>query len=164
MEQDLSELDRLFKTFHRMRHLMIRQAIEGRGLEVPSNPGILFLLRCKGEDSVLSQKEIADLTGVAPPTVAVSVRRMEKAGLLTKLSDERDLRRNRIALTERGRLLADEFEKASREVSGILFAGFSDEEFALLRKWCLRMIENLERAGIRLPPNFQGKVIEWSES
>ena len=36
-------------------------------------------------------------------SVAVSVKRMQKSGLITKISDENDLRCNRIALTENGK-------------------------------------------------------------
>lgn len=45
-------------------------------------------------------KELSDGINVSPASVAVSVKRMQKSGLITKISDENDLRCNRIALTE----------------------------------------------------------------
>lgn len=61
-------------------------------------PPVLDYLNEHGE---CSQKELSDGINVSPASVAVSVKRMQKSGLITKISDENDLRCNRIALTER---------------------------------------------------------------
>lgn len=60
-------------------------------------PPVLDYLSEHGE---CSQKELSDGINVSPASVAVSVKRMQKSGLITKISDENDLRCNRIALTE----------------------------------------------------------------
>lgn len=63
-------------------------------------PPVLDYLSEHGE---CSQKELSDGINVSPASVAVSVKRMQKSGLITKISDENDLRCNRIALTENGK-------------------------------------------------------------
>lgn len=104
-----------------------------------------------------SQKELGDAIGISPPTVAISVKRMEKAGLLCKISDEKDLRRNVITLTKKGVEYIEEclsiFDKTDRSV----FDGFSELEREQLKRFYLRMIKNLETMGARLPNQLKRK-------
>lgn len=46
-----------------------------------------------------SQKELARQLGVKPPTVTVSIQRLEKSGLLIRKQDEKDQRVSRIYLS-----------------------------------------------------------------
>ena len=90
-------------------------------------------------------RELADLLRVKPPTVTVTVQRLEKAGLVCKKLDENDQRVSRIYLTESGKNLRDEMEILSRKSEAALTEGFSEEELHLLCGFLGRMMENLTR-------------------
>ena len=81
--------------------------------------------------------------GHPPASIAVSLKRMEKAGLIMRVPDPDDLRSNRIELTEAGKASADYAEQGLREVSGQSYCGFSEEEFSLLMDFYRRMRQNL---------------------
>ena len=55
-----------------------------------------------------SQKELAAKLGVKPPTVTVSIQRLEKSGLLIRKQDEKDQRVSRIFLSEEGKKIIKE--------------------------------------------------------
>ena len=148
-EYDQNNLEWLLRVFDRMHHTYLKSALEKQGLKV-THPYILVALhKIKGMKA--SQKELGDAIGISPPTVAISVKRMEKAGLLCKISDEKDLRRNVITLTKKGVEYIEEclsiFDKTDRSV----FDGFSELEREQLKRFYLRMIKNLETMGARLP-------------
>ena len=54
------------------------------------HPGQIPLIRLLGKEEGLSQREISQKLHIKPPTVTVSLRRMENSGLIKKLPDERE--------------------------------------------------------------------------
>jgi DNA-binding MarR family transcriptional regulator len=139
-----SEIEWLFRTLDRMRHKCIRHEFEKRGLTEASHPPILFKLRYEMKDKKATQKEIADAIGISPPTVAVSIKRMEKAGLVRKLPDKTDLRQNIIELTSKGDKLLEECKSAFEKIDQKMFEGFSEQEIIQLKDFYIRLIRNLE--------------------
>ena len=107
-------------------------------------PQILRYLKEHGE---CSQTEIAKYLNVSSASTAVSIKRMQKSGMLEKKADDSDLRYNKIKITPLGL----EKEQKSREIfdecSKKLVSGFSDEEKIQLKNYFERMIENLTENG-----------------
>lgn len=167
MAPDWNSLTQLIHIFHRMHHGSMRYEMEKRGLQDLSNPGILFFLHHRQQgDQPVSQKEIADHLGIAPPTVATSVKRMMKAGLVTKEPDRQDQRRNNIFLTRRGRDLIDQWAVVEQLVTDKIIEGFSPEEQAALRGYFTRMIVNLGKMGGRHPSHcsrYQQDTLEQGD-
>lgn len=95
------------------------------------------------EHGASTQKELSNATGVSPASVAVSVKRMQKSGLLTKVADENDQRCNRIALTDRGEQQVEIMHNCFDKVDSCMFGGFSNEELALYEAFLDRLIQNL---------------------
>lgn len=150
VEYEQNNLEWLLRIFDRMHHNCLKSALEKHGLREVTQPHILFTLhKIKGMKA--SQKELGDAIGISPPTVAISVKRMEKAGLLCKVSDERDLRRNVITLTKKGVEYIEECSSIFDKIDRGIFEGFSELEREQLKKFYLRMIKNLETMGARLP-------------
>lgn len=141
----------LFRIVDRMHHSMLAQEFERRGLSRASQPFILFILEDEGPGASLSQKELAERLGVSQPTAAISIRRMEAAGLLRKLSDGDDLRRNRITLAPKGARLVRDCKAAFDDIDERMFEGFSAKEREELRSYYLRIIANLEAMGAQRP-------------
>ncbi len=90
-----------------------------------------------------TQREVADFMKVSPASIATSVKRMQKAGLLEKMVDESDLRYNRLKITEKGKELTYKCREDFDKVDAQMFSGFSDEECQQLYGYYERMIKNL---------------------
>ncbi len=122
---------------HRCAH---HKMVERLGLYY-GQPFMLMTLSKSGE---ISQKELSQMMHNTPASVAVSVKRMEKAGMLTKTADKNDLRVNKITLTEQGKNMADKCRDSFRFVDEQMTKGFSEEELKILENFYERMIQNLE--------------------
>ena len=92
---------------------------------------------------MLAAKELAAKLRISPASLAMSLKRMHRAGLLEKTVNENDLRQNLIRLTDKGRELFDssfwEMESSAEE----MLAGFSDGEIAALDGYLDRIRKNL---------------------
>lgn len=108
------------------------------------HPGQIPMLRLLSKKGGLSQREIAQTLHVKPPSVAVSIRRMESAGLLVRTADEKDQRVTRISLSPKGRETVGEIEEIFQKNQELLFRGFTDSEECLMRRFLLQIIENME--------------------
>lgn len=111
------------------------------------HPGQLPVLRVVHEHEGLSLRELADQLHIKPPTVTVTVKRLEKAGLVCKRTDSEDMRIVRIYETEKGSILEKEIRSLSMESERIMTDGFSQEELELMCDFFRRMTDNLARAG-----------------
>lgn len=109
------------------------------------HPGQLPVLKTVYEKEGISLRELADVLHVKPPTVTVTVKRLEKTGLVYKQADREDLRVNRIFLTEKGKGIIKEISVLLDKNEKILTAGFSREEKETLYSYFERMIENLAK-------------------
>jgi len=120
--------------FIRHHHLLSRIGI------YKGQPQILELL---WEKDGLTQKDIAESLKLRPSTVTVTLGRMEKAGLLRRETDPRDMRVSRVYLTERGRGLKKDIEEIDKMLEDECFAGFTFEEKILLRRFFIQIRDNL---------------------
>lgn len=93
----------------------------------------------------LSQREIAEKLHIKPPTVNVTVQRLEKAGFLYREADEKDQRISRIYLTEKGKQAKESGMKKVQDNEKILLDGFSEEDLCLLRRFLDQITENIEK-------------------
>lgn len=89
-------------------------------------------------------------TGLAKTTLTSMLDRMESANLIVRVFDKMDRRQIRIALTETARELSDEYNKVSREMSEIYYAGFSDDEIIAFEDTLQRILKNLNERESKL--------------
>ena len=92
---------------------------------------------------------------IKPPTVNVTVQRLEKAGLLYREADEKDQRISRIYLTEKGKQAKENGMKKVRENEKILLDGLSETELCLLRRMLEQITENIDKI-----PGTSGKMTQ----
>ena len=64
---------------------------------------LLMLLESERQGCACSQRELAGRMRLAPATVAVSLKSLERQGYVERSTDDRDARRNLVRLTEKGR-------------------------------------------------------------
>ncbi|MDO4337188.1 MAG: MarR family transcriptional regulator [Eubacteriales bacterium] len=133
MQGLLMEINRLYmgKCFHQM-------------VELGIYPGQIPVLGCLMHKDGLSQRELAKKLHIKPPTVNVTVQRLEKIGILCRRQDEKDQRVTRVYMTEKGHAIVEKAMEQVMENEKILFANFSETELCLMRRFFQQMLENIE--------------------
>ena len=94
----------------------------------------------------MSQKEMAGALNLSPATMTVTLKRMEKAGLVRREMDEHDQRILRVHLSEQGRQMWLKSADQIRAVTEELMEGFTPEEEQQMREYLYRIARNMERA------------------
>lgn len=94
--------------------------------------------------------ELSRKTGLAKTTLTSMLNRMEDANLIVRIFDQSDRRQIRIKLTETARKLSDEYDKVSRDMSEIYYAGFSNDEIISFEDTLRRILKNLNESENRL--------------
>ena len=107
--------------------------------------GQLPILEYVRKNNKCTQREVANFLKISPPSVATSIKRMQKAGLIEKETDETDQRYSRLSITEKGTLIAKKCRKQYDCVDAQLFAGFDEKECETLYKFFGRMIKNISK-------------------
>ena len=102
-------------------------------------PIIMIVYRNNG----CSQKEIAECMGVTPPTVNVSIQRLEKADIVCRRRYDKDQRIMRVYLTENGKKIVEELLQESKAVEKVMFSNFSEAELCLLRRFFGQILDNI---------------------
>lgn len=111
-------------------------------------PGQFAQLLALYEHDGLTQRELCELVQIDQSTMAHTLQRMQRDGLIERTPDPDDRRRARITLTDRARQIRAELISAAQEVNAAATDGFSRDESDQLLTLVGRAIANLEaRAG-----------------
>lgn len=92
-----------------------------------------------------SLKELTACRNVKASTTTTMVSRMEKLGLVKKVADEKDRRKTRVFLTEKGREKYNAIINVNNELDDMCFEGFSDEQKLLTKMLLKKIIENINK-------------------
>lgn len=106
-------------------------------------PGQMHMLRFILKNSGCTQNELAKSMHVTPASIAVSVKRMEKSGLVERKEDEKDRRIMRLFVTEKGEESINSLSEAFSKVDEKMFSHFSCDEIKAFEDFLDRICENL---------------------
>lgn len=104
-----------------------------------SHPGQAMCLRLISVNDGVSQRDVARMLHVSPPTVSKMLAAMERSGLVERRPDEADQRLTRVYLTTAGRERSDEMGATVGEYVNATFATLSERE----RRDLARLLEKL---------------------
>ena len=133
----LLDLDRKSHTLYQS---CVFQLLAGEELH-PSQLPILWTIAQTGR---ISQGQIAQILGVSRAAVAVSAKRMEKAGLVRREKERKDQRCTMVSLTPKGNGAAHRARACQESILARRLAGFTQEEILALLEFYERMNHNLE--------------------
>ncbi len=139
MKTSFFEISKKMNTLSILHRICIQKQASKNGLYFGQPP----ILEYVAEHDKCTQREVADFMKVSPASIATSVKRMQKTGLLEKMTDDSDLRYNRLKITEKGRELTYKCREDFNKVDTQMFSGFSAEECEQLYSYYERMINNL---------------------
>lgn len=140
--------DSLQNMLVKLTHLYFKRAFAALK-ETDIHPKQVPLLGLLSTQEGQSQREISQALKISAPTVAVSIKRLEKSGILERRADEKDQRMSRIYLTEKGKAITEKVKSCIEESENMTFQGFSESELCLLRRFFAQMIDNLENDQIK---------------
>lgn len=95
------------------------------------------------EEDGLTQSELCELVGVEQPTMANTIKRMERDGLVKKRRDNLDRRKFRVLLTPRAKELKPILESCVDEVRELAAEGIDPRALRVMAGAMERMEENL---------------------
>lgn len=113
-------------------------------MELGVHPGQFPVLKIIGEREGISQRQLAQILHVTPPTVAVTVKRLEKSEFVCRKTDPMDMRVSRMYLSEKGKSITKEIVTLMETNERILTTGFSEEELEQMKSLIGKMISNMD--------------------
>ena len=128
MELELKELGLRIDKLALLRRVTLGRIFQAHGLHF----GQLRLLEYIIENDGCTQAEVAEYMGVSPASVALSTKRLSRAGMIEKRIDKDNLRRNVLRITPRGLEVTKRCRQEFDQYNERLFAGISPEEQKLL--------------------------------
>ena len=131
---------------YQVNHLarLLAQALAVRIAPHGVVPGQFAQLLALYEEDDLTQRELCDRIRIEQATMANTLQRMQRDGLVDCVPDRTDRRRMRVRLTERARTLEADLAAAARGVNAAATQGLSDDEVADFMRITATVIQNLQ--------------------
>ena len=131
----------LFRQSDQAMKRVIGKKVEDTGI-YRSQHRLLMIL---GKNPDCSQTAIANKLEISPAAVAVSLKKLEKAGYITRSCDAEDNRMNHVVITDKGKKAIDQSILYFQEIEDAMFEGFSQEELETYAAFLGSVIQNEER-------------------
>ena len=135
---------RLLMVADRLHRSAVEAEVQRLGIHRSQHVLLMHIARKSGEGTELTQKDIAEATEISPSAAAVTLKKLESAGLIERREREGDSRANIIVLTDRARELVKETEKLFSDVDSCMFGGMSDEDIRSFTGYLTNVIGNLK--------------------
>lgn len=139
MTEKIKNINDAFHRYHCSHRNLVDARFRDKGIYFGQPPILKYL----SEHKNATQKEIADFLHISAPSVATSLKRMEESGLVVRVENKKDARRNSVKLTKKGQELVKYTDDTFMCVNGVTFRGFTEEEMDTLVSFLERMNNNL---------------------
>jgi DNA-binding MarR family transcriptional regulator len=140
-----SSLGYLVNHLARLLALALRDRIEPYGVV----PGQFAQLLALYEADGLTQAELCARVQIEQPTMANTLARMERDGLITRTPDPADQRRSLVRLTPKARRLEPDLVAAAQDINALATQGLTDDQITAFRTALGAAVANLETARSR---------------
>lgn len=124
---------------------LIFDKVKGSSSNECSKPkSIKLILHALIKKDNVTQLDIVRFAGLKPPTVSITLKKMEKEGLVTRTPDTYDLRAVRVSITDKGRELFMNSVRSVYDMEERIMQGISHDEINSLMKVLNKIKDNLE--------------------
>ncbi len=121
------------------------RSLNARSAELGFSPGQFPVLLELWQEDGLTQKQLLDRLDVEQATLANTLSRMQRDGLIDRRQHPHDKRAQVISLTDLGRELENRAVTAAAEADDALFAGFRQFERELMIEYMRKIVETARR-------------------
>lgn len=135
-----SEVFMLLNEFQKVKFQTLKKDLE----DFKIHPGQVPMLFIISKNPGISQIEIAEKIHVTPSTVAIMIRRMEKARLVKRVKNEKDRRELKVYLTENAQELVEKIFKKLKNFEAESLKDFTEDEIKTLENLLKKILKNLE--------------------
>ncbi len=111
--------------------------------------GARRILACLDKRDGVSQLELVRATHLKAPTISLIVQKMERDGLITRRSDDIDMRLTRVQISDEGKRVNEILAQSIRDIEDKAFNEFSDHEKKTFKSMLARIYANMEEADKR---------------
>ena len=141
---------------YQVNHLarLLAAALRARIEPVGVAPGQFAQLLALFEDDALTQSELCNRVQIDQSTMAHTLKRMERDGLVDRRPDQIDRRRAVITLTPRSRRLQPALIKAASEVNALATQGLTKGEVEAYLGITATLIANVQALGPDAGPDL----------
>ena len=134
-------LGRLISCLYRHTRVYVGKELEHHNTGIGSGQ-FPFLMALYHKDGI-TQEDLAHLFDVDKATSARAIKKLHKAGFITRKRDAADKRMYRIFVTEKGRALEPVVKKISLKWTAHLLSGFEEEEKRYIIYLLKKMVDNI---------------------
>jgi len=124
----------------KLYHERMRRHSEHDGL--PSSYRMLIFHLAHMKPGV-TQLDLVKAAHLKPPTVSVTLQKMERDGIVTRKDNENDLRETLVYLTDKGKAIDERIKIIHDEGDAAALKGLTEEEISTLSSLLNRVIDNL---------------------
>ncbi len=141
----LRELKGKFMHINRMHHKQAEKMLCKTGVHRNQHMLLMHLYHSK---EAPSQKELANRFNISPAAVAVSLKKLENEGYISRNTSETDNRYNQITITQKGKGVVDMTKEILDGLDERSFGNLSDDEKETLAFLLDKVIDNLKEGTI----------------
>ncbi len=121
------------------------RALQARAVKLGFSPGQFPILIELWEEEGLTQRQLLDRVDVEQATIANTLARMERDGLIERRVHPTDKRAQQIFLTDKARDMREDALAAAEEAEQAVFKGFRRFEKELLKEYIRWAIANARK-------------------
>ncbi len=121
------------------------RSFQERAAGLGFSPGQYPILVALWSEDGLTQRQLVDRLDIEQATMANTLTRMERDGLIERRAHPSDKRAQLLFLTDRAKALRDEAEQAARDAEDAMFSGFRRFERELMLEYMRWLVETARR-------------------
>lgn len=129
---------------NRLHHSAVEKRLKSLNIHRSQHMLLMAIAKSGG---LLSQREIAEKLEISPAAVAMSLKKMESNGLISREAAKDDGRVNHIAVSELGRSIISESERIFYEVDNAMLNGISADKLGVFEEVLEAIYDNLIAIG-----------------
>ncbi|MCM1164923.1 MAG: MarR family transcriptional regulator [Lachnospiraceae bacterium] len=95
------------------------------------------------ENDSLTQLELVKITNLKAPTISITLRNMEREGIVRREKNDNDRRETHVYITDKGRKMYEKILVALDKAEDTMLQGVSEKELKALRSTLEKMSDNL---------------------
>ena len=98
------------------------------------------------ENDSLTQLELVRITKLKAPTISITLRNMEREGIVSRCKSDSDRRETHVAITDKGRKIYKKVLEVLAKAEKITLKGFSEDDLNTLLDMMHKISTNLRHA------------------
>ncbi len=97
------------------------------------------------ENDGLTQLELVNITKLKAPTISITLRNMEREGIVRREKNDNDRRETHVFITDKGRKMHAKILEAYDKAEKVMLSDISEKELAAVGKLIEKMTANLRK-------------------